>query len=213
MRTWRKHLPDYEIVEWNETNFDVNTVPFTKAAYEHSKWAFVSDYVRLYALYHHGGIYFDTDVEVLKSFDDLLDAPAFMGYESEHLLGTAVMAAEAGSTLIKDFLDHYNNISFSPDAIQPNIRILSEIVARRGVTLDNTLCKLDNDVVLYPIDYLIVLTFEEFKMHLTDNSHSIHHYEASWFPLVGRLRLKMLKGIGQKGRDLYHYLARIIKRK
>ena len=79
--SWRKYLPDYEIKEWNEDNFDVNIIPYTQQAYEMKKYAFVSDYARFWILYHYGGLYFDTDVEVIKSFDDIVDKGAFMGLE------------------------------------------------------------------------------------------------------------------------------------
>lgn len=213
MQTWKKHLPDYEIVEWNEDTFDVNSVPFTKEAYAHQKYAFVSDYVRLYALYHQGGIYFDTDVEVLKSFDDLLEAPAFMGYDSMNYLGTAVMASSPHNVLFCEFLAHYNQMKYSTDSLQPNNVVLSEMLSHKGVTLNNTFCNLNDLIYIYPIDYLIVQTYEDFKMYLTENSYSIHHYEATWFPWIGRMRLKMLKCIGQRGRDFYHGLAHAIKRK
>lgn len=211
MRTWAKHLPDYKVVEWNESNFDINMLPFTREAYAQKKYAFVSDYVRLYALYHHGGIYFDTDVEVLKSFDDLLDAPGFIGYDSDDCLGTAVMAAEAGNKLIGQFLEHYQQRHFDDKNIIPNTKVLSKILREHGVVLDNTFCNVDNALYLYPIDYFIVKTFEDFRMHQTENSYSIHHYEASWFSLFGRLRLKVLKNIGQNGRDTYHTIAHFLK--
>ncbi|MFP3393795.1 glycosyltransferase, partial [Brevibacillus sp. SIMBA_076] len=83
IESWEKHLPDYEFVEWNEENFDINCNQFVKEAYEEKKWAFVSDYVRLWALYHYGGIYLDTDVEVLKGFDAFLGHDSFSGFEDD----------------------------------------------------------------------------------------------------------------------------------
>lgn len=82
MKTWKKFLKDYEIIEWNENNFDINSHPFVKAAYEAKKWAFVSDYIRAYALYTQGGVYFDTDIIMIDSIDDLLENRAFVGYEA-----------------------------------------------------------------------------------------------------------------------------------
>ena len=83
IESWKKFLPGYEIKEWNEDNFDVNIIPYIQEAYEARKYAFVSDYARFYILYHHGGIYFDTDVEVIKSIDDIIERGAFMGCENE----------------------------------------------------------------------------------------------------------------------------------
>ena len=89
--TWKKMLPEYEIKEWNESNFDINTSNFVKEAYENKKWAFVSDYVRIYALYQEGGIYFDTDMKVLKNVSDIVDKDMFLGYEDSGFIGTAVI--------------------------------------------------------------------------------------------------------------------------
>ena len=96
MKTWKKYLKDYEIIEWNEHNFDINSHPFVKKAYENKKWAFVSDYVRAYAIYNYGGIYLDTDVFVIDNIDQLLDNKAFVGYEHPDYPFTAVFGAEKG---------------------------------------------------------------------------------------------------------------------
>ena len=101
---WKVLLPDYEIVRWDENNFDVSSVDFTDEAYNHKMWAFVSDYVRLKVLYEQGGIYLDTDVELLKNFDHLLDNDAFVGFESRYNLGSAVVAGQSGNLWIKSLL-------------------------------------------------------------------------------------------------------------
>ena len=81
IESWKKYLPDYTIKEWNEDNFDINIVPYTREAYEVGKYAFVSDYARFYILYHHGGLYFDTDVEVIRPMDDLVGRGAFLAWD------------------------------------------------------------------------------------------------------------------------------------
>lgn len=110
MKTWKKYLQDYEIIEWNEDNFDINSHPFVKKAYEAKKWAFVSDYVRAYVIYNQGGIYLDTDVFVIDKLDSLLDNRAFVGYEAPDYPFTAVFGAEPKHPLIKKMLDYYDNI-------------------------------------------------------------------------------------------------------
>ncbi len=110
MKTWKKYLKDYEIIEWNESNFDIHSHPFVEAAYKAKKWAFVSDYVRAYAIYNQGGIYLDTDVFVIDSLDPLLENKAFVGYEHPDYPFTAVFGAEAGHPLIKDMLDYYDEL-------------------------------------------------------------------------------------------------------
>ena len=109
IQTWKQHMPDWEIYEWNEDNFDIATAPtYAQQAYQVGKYAFVSDYVRLWALERLGGVYFDTDVEVLKPFDDLLDNIAFVGLEESlaHLPGTCVMGCEAHCLWVKDMLSN-----------------------------------------------------------------------------------------------------------
>lgn len=107
--SWHEFMPEYEFMLWNEDNFDVNAIPYVKEAYEAKKFAFVSDYVRLWALFNNGGVYLDTDVEVFKSFDPLLTWNAFAGFEgSKHLpVGTCVMASRAGGEWVKEQLDAY----------------------------------------------------------------------------------------------------------
>ena len=112
IETWKKHCPDYEIKEWNEKNFDINSNKYVKEAYEAKKFAFVSDYVRLHALYNEGGIYMDTDIEVLKSFDVFLKHTAFIGFEDLKHIGTGVIGAEKGNKWIRLLLKDYDNISF-----------------------------------------------------------------------------------------------------
>ena len=118
IESWHKYMPDYEYKLWNEDNFDITCIPYVKEAYGAGKYAFVTDYVRLYALYTEGGIYMDTDVEVLKPFDDLLSLSGFTGYEGSKFLPpvTGTMASEAGNSWVKEQLDAYLGIHFiKPD--------------------------------------------------------------------------------------------------
>ena len=104
IKSWKKHLPNYEIIEWNENNFDINCNEYVREAYKSKKYAFVSDYARIYALYNYGGIYMDTDVEVIKSLDKFLCNDAFAGLENEYSIQTAVMGCCKGNLLFKEFL-------------------------------------------------------------------------------------------------------------
>ena len=112
IESWRKYMPDYEIVEWNEENFDINYNGFTRESYNNKKYAFTSDVIRLYALYTEGGIYMDTDVEVYKPLDEFLDKEGFTGFEDIHYPVTATMGAVKGNPVIKMMLDYYNCIDF-----------------------------------------------------------------------------------------------------
>lgn len=112
IKSWKEHMPDYEIKEWNESNFDVNMFEYSKEAYNNKVWGFVADPIRIWALYNYGGIYLDTDVEVYKSFDDLLDNKFFIGFEQPHYFGNATIGAEKGNELLKEILDEYNKKKF-----------------------------------------------------------------------------------------------------
>lgn len=105
LESWKKYCPNYEIIEWNEKTFDINLNKYVKEAYECKKWAFVTDYVRLWAIYNYGGIYMDTDVEVLRPLDSFLECQAFSGFERENAVPTGIMAGEKGQSAIKDLLD------------------------------------------------------------------------------------------------------------
>ena len=113
MKTWKKHLGDYQIIEWNEQNFDISSNRFVKQAYEQKKWAYVSDYIRAYALYHYGGIYLDTDVIVMDDLTSLLNDRAFVGFETPQYPFTAAFGAEKGHPFLKDILSYYDDIDFS----------------------------------------------------------------------------------------------------
>ena len=112
MKTWRKHLKDYKIIEWNENNFDIHENKYVEEAYKAKKWAFVSDYIRAKAVYEYGGIYLDTDVLVLDNLEELLDNAAFVGFENKDNPFTAVFGAQKHHPLLKDMLDYYEDRDF-----------------------------------------------------------------------------------------------------
>ena len=184
IETWKKYLPDYKIMEWNESNFDYNKLRYTREAYKVKKFAFVSDVARLYALYNHGGIYLDTDILVVKSFDDLLDDVSFIGYEADMLPGTGVIAAEKKSEWIKGFLNLYEHTSFISLKgrldLTPNTVRLKKSRFLQGCKYDNKEAVLDNGVHVYPFDYLCAKDFLENKILKTQRTYCIHDYQSSW---------------------------------
>lgn len=137
MKTWKEVMPDVEIMEINENNFNINYNEFTKAAYENKKWAFVSDVARLWALYEFGGIYLDTDVLVYKDLRELANAPAFSGFEQPGYPVCAVMGSEPHNEIIKQMLDYYNDKTFEVKKnwweYTTNTVIMSEILDRNGI--------------------------------------------------------------------------------
>lgn len=181
---WKIILHDYEIIRWDENNFDINSADFTSEAYEHNMWAFVSDYVRLKALYEEGGIYLDTDVELLKKFDHLLDNKAFVGFESRYNLGSAVVASESGNLWIKSLLDEYYQKHFINDDLSldktPNTKYFTDVTTSKfNLKLNNKKQSL-NCLTVYPRDYFYPENLYTHTMNITDNSICIHHWNGSW---------------------------------
>lgn len=183
IQSWKNHLPDYEIVEWNEDNFDINSNLYVKQAYENKKWAFVSDYVRLWALYNFGGIYFDTDVQCLKSMDPFLKDHAFTGYESNDRPVTAVMGCEKGNLVFKYLLDYYKNVSFITDDgkfnTTTNTVIISKMLSRYGF-IANGKKGCVRGMVIYPQIYFCPNNFSRIFGIPSKKSYTIHHFDQSW---------------------------------
>ena len=195
IESWHRYLPDYTMKLWNEGSFDINTVPYVKEAYEARKYAFVTDYIRLYALYHEGGIYMDTDVEVLKPLDDLLDLPAFSGYESNKFTNfpTGLMASAAGGVWVKEQLDYYTDRHFIlPDGsldMTTNTVTISRIMKENGFELTGEYQVYKNDMHCFPSDYFCPMTSTR-VLKLTKNSYCIHHFAGSWHTPTLKQKIK-----------------------
>ena len=204
--SWHKHMPDWEFRLWNEDNFDVNCMPYTKEAYEAKKYAFVSDYVRLQALYDEGGLYFDTDVEAFKSFDDLLNYKAFAGFEgSKHVpVGTCVMASEAAGEWIKEQLGYYQDRHFLKQDgsfdMTTNVQFMNAIMCEQGFVQDGSEQDF-KDLHVFPVDYFSPrhTTGEYIR---TENTYSDHLGLASWDCNIGGWKSYLRKIVGQKAMTL-----------
>ena len=185
LKSWEENLPDYKVVLWNEKSFDIQSSRYTRQAYQCRKYAFVSDYVRLYALYHVGGLYMDTDVEVLKNLDKFLDAAAFSGFEKAEFIPTGIIGAVPRHPWIKRLLAYYRNKPFiqrdgSMD-LTPNVVFMTDISEQEfGLNRGNEFQILKKDVAIYPNDYFCPKIWETQEIRLTPNSHCIHHFAASW---------------------------------
>ena len=182
---WKEKCPDYKIIEWNESNFDISKNRFASEAYLCRKWAFVADYARMKVLEEYGGIYLDTDVELLNNFDNFLDLPAFFGFESKWYICTAVIGAEKHNKLIKAWLSFYEKKSFilpiGALRFTPNVRILTRILKRTDCNFKgNNSYQVLNDCVIYPNDYFSPKNYHTKEIKLTDNTVSIHHFNGSW---------------------------------
>lgn len=198
IESWRKFFPDYEIIEWNERNFDVNAVPYTRQAYEAKKYAFVSDYARFKILYEQGGLYFDTDVEVIKPFDDILCRGAFMGMELTAPQSGAVnpglgLGVAPGLGLLKELIDGYATRRFiNPDGTYDTTTIVTyttDLLIQKGLQSTNDIQIVDG-VTIYPKEYFNPLNDNTGKLDITANTHSIHWYSKTWLE-VSPLRMKI----------------------
>lgn len=206
LESWKKYFPDYEIKRWDEDNFDVNIIPYTKEAYDASKYAFVSDYARFWILYRYGGLYFDTDVEVIKPMDDIIAHGSFMGCETmPDKLTTISVAPGLGLgaipelNLYKEILDVYNKLHFiGKDGSYNQKTVVSyttEILFNHGLKNSKDIQKCA-DVWVYPIDYFCPISVKDGKLRITDNTRSIHHYSQSWQSPVRKYGRKIILSIG-----------------
>lgn len=184
IKSWKKHCKGYEIVEWNEKNFDISQAPlYVRQAYEMKKWAFVSDYVRLYVLEKFGGIYLDTDVEIIKPINIFLNNVAILGFEDDSSIAMCFIACEAKLPIFSNFLEYYDNATFIKENgtlnLTTNVAIITKRLLNYGLTLDNTLQMLQG-ITIYPKDYFCPKSYETGKIEKTKNTVAIHHFSASW---------------------------------
>ena len=183
MKTWKKHLKGWKIIEWNEKNFDINSHPFVKEAYDNKKWAFVSDYIRAYAIYNYGGVYFDTDIVMIDNIDDLLTNRAFVGYETPQYPFTAVFGAEKGHPLLKDILEYYENLKIEYKHSDNNTLSVSNILINKyNCKLGNIPQILKEDIRVYPNTVLCTPSEE---------SKTIHVFTATWNQKALKLKNKV----------------------
>ncbi len=212
IESWKRYLPEYEIREWNEDNFDLNMYPYTREAYDNRKFAFVTDVVRLYALFNEGGIYMDTDVEVLKPLDSLLSYKGVSGFESSTQIPTGLMASQSGLPLMKEFLDDYNGLHFvKPNGAfdtTTNVERITNICLKHGF-IPNGKLQTVKDLTILPSDYLCPKDYITGKIRLTDKTLCIHHFAGSWHSWWEKALLKIWLPFRQK----YPQLARLIKPK
>ena len=186
-RSWKKYCPGYEIIEWNEDNYDLSAAPlYVRQAYEAKKWAFVTDFVRLQVVCDQGGIYLDTDVELRKPLEQLLENRAWFGFEDQKHIATGLgFGAEAGHPVLHEIMADYLEIPFlladgSYDILSCPQRNTGAFL-RRGLRQDNSRQTLEGDVLILPSDYLNPKDWKTGEIRITENTLSIHHFGASWY--------------------------------
>lgn len=200
IKSWQKFCPDYEIKRWDESNFDVNSHPFMKKAYEEKAWAFVSDYARLKIVYDNGGIYLDTDVELVKSLDSLLCHNCYFGLQQAgHFIATGLgFGAEKQSMILKKIMDSYNAITFSLEKKEELAcpKLNTQIFEKEGYIYSSSIFE-NEKFTIYPAKY-----FDPYMTHhggvnlFCDDTYSIHHYSATWCDSSQILKRKLVRFVG-----------------
>lgn len=202
INSWKRFFPDWEIIEWNESNFDISHNLYVKQAYDAEKWAFVADYCRFWALERYGGIYFDTDVEVIRPFDNLLENEAFSGFETEKYVapGLVLYAKKANNPIIKATREYYDGARFldeNRERIKVNVcGIFTSVLKKYGYQANGQL-QVCGGMTLYPIEYFCPFDDATGILHKTENTYSIHWYDKTWM---------------SKGRILRNRCTRILHR-
>lgn len=204
--SWKKYLPDYEIKCWDESNFDVNAIPYTREAYAACKFAFVSDYARFWILYHYGGVYFDTDVEAINNMDDIIAAGNFMGVEQQNDeritvapgLGIGVIRE---NSLFGQMIEVYSRAHFLNDDGTPCLKNIVEITTEqlqkyglRNISEIQECC----GFTIYPKDYFCPIDYDTRELKITENTRTIHHYAESWVPRSTRFKNALSRLFGKR---------------
>ncbi|BBF44126.1 polysaccharide biosynthesis protein CpsM(V) [Lachnospiraceae bacterium KM106-2] len=198
MDSWKKYCPDYEIVEWNEDNYDMTKNQYMLQAYEQRKWGFVPDYARLDIIYNHGGVYLDTDVELINNIDDLLYQRGFAGFESDKYVALGLgFGAAAGNQLIKGMMDAYDNYSFLDKEgnmnLTPSPVIQTDYLLGHGLKQDGEYQILENELTIYPEKMLSGKSITSKRIKLTPYTRGIHHYDGSWLDAEKKNMMKQIE--------------------
>jgi len=214
IKSWKKYFPDFEIKEWNESNFDVNICKFVKDAYKNEKWAFVSDYARLYALYNYGGIYFDTDMEVTKKCDFLCDDEFFIGYEENRMIAAGVIGVKnIKNKYVKQLLDWYDMQSvFDVNNVFNYAipKIITNIFSKYNKENINGIDVINKEIKVYPEEYFYPINYNYSRKNFTENTCMIHYYNATWAPKAEKIAIYFFRTFGIKfGRFLLNRYYKI----
>lgn len=201
--SWKKYLPDYEIIKWSEENVNLDECKFIRDAYDNKMWAFVADYARTKALNEMGGIYFDTDVEITKNIDDLLEKGSFLGVEDSGKVNSAVWYEKnKGGYLSTELLKKYRSFTkfTKEDSTKVTIPILiTNILKEIGYNNKNKkIQKLEHDIYIYPRDYFYPYSYNWENNMFTDNTCMIHYFDATWIPMKDRIEINLVRKVGRK---------------
>jgi len=201
--SWRKYCPNYEIKRWTEKDIDVSANLYAKQAYMNRKWAFVSDYARLKILFEEGGIYLDTDVELVRPLDGFLEYKGFSGFEGEGTVPTGLVGAVKGNKWIERLLKDYEGRVFIDPAgklnLTTNVQYITNATEKfYGIKLSEGRVSLP-DVEFYPSHWFCAKSLETRSVNITANTHAIHHFSGSWLGPIERAKIVLSSIIGKKG--------------
>lgn len=217
INTWKEFLPDYEFKLWNEDNFDLDSSVFVKEAYAEKKYAFVSDYVRVYVMEMYGGFYLDTDIEVVRTFNSLLNHEVLLGTDECGYL-TAFMASVPHHSYFKNLLNLYNGMKFLTDEGANTIvnnTWMQEELSKFGYCVENKYQKLSDSIEVYPDDFFHAKSLVNGELHVTDNTYCIHHHTLLWISpktkLIKFIRMKIL--VPLIGRERYVKLTEKLRKR
>ncbi len=201
--SWKRLCPDYEIKLWNETNYDVEKNVYMKQAYDVKKWGFVPDFARLDIIYNHGGIYFDTDVEILKPLDGFLDDGLFIGMEEPGKVALGLgFGAEKGNPIIKEMMDMYQDLLFLNEDgsynMIPSPVYQTQIMKKHGMIQSDKIQYLDGAVV-YPPSYFCGFDFQRKMMDIQPSNYTAHYYSGSWLPWYARIKKNIARKLRESG--------------
>lgn len=210
--SWKKYCPHYEFIEWNEDNFDIDKYPYAKYCLENKKWAFLSDFVRLLVVYEYGGIYFDTDVELLKPLDELLQYEAFYGFENEKNVATGLgFGAVPKHNTVKAMIQKYEELKMNQEGQYPMIvcpALNTQALLSFGLQLDGTLQNVGGAVML-PVDYMNPYDDPTGRLNKTKNTISVHWYSKSWMSKKSIIRSTLTKPFHRIfGNDCFEWLKK-----
>ncbi|MCQ2106151.1 MAG: glycosyl transferase [Fibrobacter sp.] len=216
MESWKKHLPDYDVILWNFERFPRGKSAWVDEAFDNRKFAFAADYIRLYALYTCGGVYLDMDVEVLKSFNEFESLNTMLCYENskDGRLEVAAFGAEKESCWVKACLDHYENKHFVNEDGSFNTRVLPAVIRdcliennfslKSVETVEEAKLAMENNLPVFPFDFFSPKSYATGKIEKTDRTYSIHHFAGTWLPWYCRLEKKVCAMLGITYRDFLH---------
>ena len=203
IRSWNNYCPDYQVIEWNEDNYDLSSAPlYVRQAYEAKRWAIVTDYIRLHIVYENGGIYLDTDVEMIKPMDPLLVYQSYFGFEDGKNVATGLgFGAEKGHNILKEMMEDYQHICFQNEDgtfdLAPCPIRNTKVFLRHGLIQNNTRQILNDSILILPTEYLCPIDYATDTKNITENTYSIHWFDASWQTEEDRIHTQMWK------RDVY----------